>query len=321
MQLLFNDLSLGGQFRNGKAFCDALARVMQMRRIAHGKQRDIHCHSGFMAARPVQNMSVPKIINKHLPKDARSDVMRWLSRGPFWDSAESQQHDAKGCFDFNGASVSGHAPAEAALRKHQGGDCGLISMKPSDWNQSPLKINWRKRGEGLPDVSIMLENWWKADALKTALSRMEPSPKLWREVESAAKERFDRLVFANHCFERLYPVPFASSAAENIMLRLKALDKIAKERDNSGRRTNEGHQIYRERFMGSKAWFSDSSDTEKNMFRKELTFSNPDNQPVLCSWHGKINHPHTPLRLHFEWPIRHDGTIFIAYIGPKITKK
>ena len=321
MRLLFNDLSLGGQFRDGKSFCEALARVMRMRRIAHGKQLDIHCHRGFAAVRPVKDMAVQAIVYKHLLKDAEREVMCWLNKGPFWDGAESQQHDAKDSFDFNGTSVSGHAPAEAALRKHPGNDCGLISLKPSDWHQSPLTINWRNRGNELPDESVDLENWQESDALDAALRHLAPPPKHWRDVESKAKEQFGSLVFADECFAGLGRIPFAHNSARKILQLLKILDQIAKERDMRGRRTDAGHQLYHKHFTGCKAWFSDSSDTEKNMFKDKLTFNGPDNQPVLCSWHGKINHPNDPLRFHFDWPVRPDGTIFIAYMGPKITKR
>lgn len=74
-------------------------------------------------------------------------------------------------------------------------------------------------------------------------------------------------------------------------------------------------------FTGDKAWFSDSSSTEKSDFRKELTFRHPMNagEYLFCTWHGKVKTPQ--LRIHFSWPIRASDPLYVVYIGPKITKQ
>ena len=85
-----------------------------------------------------------------------------------------------------------------------------------------------------------------------------------------------------------------------------------------GERTAEGHEIYQRHFAGQRAWFSDSSDTEKRDFQNDLTFLLNDGTSLLCSWHGKVNY-HIPLRIHFSWPVTAVDPLYIVYVGPKLT--
>lgn len=75
--------------------------------------------------------------------------------------------------------------------------------------------------------------------------------------------------------------------------------------------------------VGDRARFTDSSDTEKRdrQFARAMTFTHPETGgSVFCSWHGKIQTP--AYRIHFEWPMpdNQDRKLFVAFIGPKITK-
>ena len=75
-------------------------------------------------------------------------------------------------------------------------------------------------------------------------------------------------------------------------------------------------------FRRDKALFSDSSDSEKNDagFRNAMTFKDPDGQELICFWHGKVRRP-IQFRIHFSYPIQSHTPLYIAYIGPKLTKK
>jgi hypothetical protein len=79
--------------------------------------------------------------------------------------------------------------------------------------------------------------------------------------------------------------------------------------------------LYQEYFTGKKAWFTDSSDSEKNRFKSQLTFKHPDvaGEDLICTWHGKVKSPQ--IRLHFSWPVSADTPLYVVYVGPKITKK
>ena len=102
---------------------------------------------------------------------------------------------------------------------------------------------------------------------------------------------------------------------------LRTLDSFRGCFDEDGQRTAEGHRVYNEHFTGEKAWFSDSSATEKNEFKDEMTFACPDDpsQRLFCTWHGKVKTPQ--IRIHFSWPVRADSKVYVVYVGPKITKK
>lgn len=72
---------------------------------------------------------------------------------------------------------------------------------------------------------------------------------------------------------------------------------------------------------GRGATFTDSSDSEKSEFKKEMTFDNPldAKRTLFCPWHGKVQTPQ--LRVHFSYPICADEALFVVYVGPKLTKR
>jgi hypothetical protein len=100
---------------------------------------------------------------------------------------------------------------------------------------------------------------------------------------------------------------------------LSALNEInAAIQQNNAARFEELRVLW---FEGKYARFTDSSNGEKNEFRKRLTFNHPvTGQEVLCGWHAKIKSPQ--YRIHFEWPKQNpEDPLFVAYLGPKLTKR
>ena len=140
-------------------------------------------------------------------------------------------------------------------------------------------------------------------------------------MKTTARTRYPDLTFSPNSFEPLHGHPFYQGAAERVLLRLSVLNEIRNCFDESGTRTSEGHRLYQKHFTGDKAWFSDSSATEKNDFRNELTFPNPSirGDSLFCPWHGKVKSPQ--LRIHFSWPVRDVEPLYIVYVGPKLTKR
>ncbi len=88
-----------------------------------------------------------------------------------------------------------------------------------------------------------------------------------------------------------------------------------------GTRSAEGHAIFQDYFTGDRAAFPDSSNREKNRFRRELTFSDPANPGAkrMFPWHGKVSR--MTLRIHHSWPIRAGEPVVVVYVGPKLTRK
>ena len=96
-----------------------------------------------------------------------------------------------------------------------------------------------------------------------------------KTLKRLPEPRCPDLTFSPNSFEPLHGHPFHQGAAERVLLRLSVLNEIRNCFDEHGTRTLEGHRLYQKHFTGDKAWFSDSSVTEKNDFRTQLTFPNP----------------------------------------------
>ena len=118
---------------------------------------------------------------------------------------------------------------------------------------------------------------------------------------------------------RLEGQPFSHTIAEHALFLLNVLDELKDCFDDSGHRTKKGDEIINSYFTGDRARFSDESLTNKVGFKKDLTFKKEDGTAVFCSFHGKISHKY--YRLHMSWPITKNDPLYVAYLGPKITKE
>ena len=317
MELIFNDLSIHGQFPDAAAFGLAIARLMALREIVRQQYgRELQCHRNVAHAAVTRDLSVPQAIQR-MSREARSALMQWLARsGPFWE--DHRQHDSDEYMECKGEVVTDTAAGEAAHRLYQGGECGLVSMDPSSWLFSPLQIEWHQYG---PIRNINVPNYWTADSLTTALDALPLSLSSWHDLEAIARGRCEDLTFAQGCFQPLHGLPFGHAPAKALLSRLTILHELKSCFDANGDRTHAGDEILRKHFAGSKAWFSDSSDTEKVKYRLDLSFPHPANagETLFCPWHGKVKTPQ--LRLHFSWPIHASTPLYIVYVGPKITKR
>ena len=319
MELLANELSIHGQFHDLPAFRDALTRLMAVRATARRYGREVHCHRAFLLIEPQAGVPLQRTLGL-IDKNESRAVMQWLTRfGPFWDDLRG--HSADDWLECRGEVVTESAVGEAAFRVLHNNACGLVSLSPSDWEFSPVEVTWRSAAEELHDRSAHIGNWWDSVALAAVLQTAEPPITSWDALRDIAIRRFTALTFAEDCFTPTAGLPFASGAAERILVLFDILDRLVRSFDGNGRRTTEGHFIYRTYFTGANALFSDSSETEKSDFRDKLTFRHPE-QPqrsLFCPRHGKIRH--LELRLHYNWTGRAAEPAYIVYVGPKITKR
>ena len=321
MQLLVNDLSVHGQFSNLDKFRDALGRIMVIREVAKRYERELDCHSSFSITPVTSEMSLIQAVHKVPDKDWQRAVMQWLNRsGPFWDVEE--KHEGDDYFECKGEVVTDTAIGEAAYRSLRGSRCDLVSAVPSEWNFSPIEVVWRREVEGLDDQTASLENWRDPDSLEESLKDSAPLLESWEDLQNVSTNRFETLTFVRDCFKPLEGLPFANSTANRCIELLDILDRFACAFDSTGKRSPEGHDIYQNFFTGERAWFSDSTSNEKNDFLAEMTFRHPDNpeKSLFCPWHGKVNYPHFPIRIHFSWPVLATEPLYVAYVGPKITR-
>ena len=316
MDLLFNDLSIHGQFPDMAAFRGAIDRVMAMRELTRRYGQELQCHRNVAHAPVTHELSMPQAV-QGLSRDKRSAVMQWLARsGPFWE--DYRQHGEDDWLQCNGEVVTDTAAGEAAHRLFHDIKCGLVSMDPSSWLFSPLPVEWH---ECESTRSIGVPNYWDFEGLTNALDAMPISLASWQNLETAARRRCPDLTFSPNSFEPLRGHPFNTSAARALMSRLTVLNHLKNCFDERGQRTPAGHETYRKHFTGRNTWFSDSSDTEKANFGKDLSFAHPAvaGETLFCTWHGKVKTPQ--LRIHFSWPIQAATPLYVVYIGPKITKQ
>ena len=318
MELLVNDLSIYGQFHDLGTFRSALMRVMDIRRTAQRYGRELHCHRKILNAQVTQSISLPQAIQR-LARNERRLVMQWLTRhGPFWE--DERRHAPNEYLECNGAVVTDTAVGEAAYRCLDRIETRLVSLIPSSWDFSPAVVQWQKSDEEAETVEIV--NYRDADTLEGDLRTVPPRIVSWKMLANMSKTRCTQLTFSSDCFDPLEGYPFVSKAAQDILGRLETLNQLKTCFDAEGKRTAEGHRLYREYFTGERAWFSDSSDTEKNDFRTEMTFPRPtlSGEPLFCPWHGKVNYT-PPLRIHFSWPVTAADPLYVVYVGPKITRR
>ena len=319
MDLLANDLSIHEQFHGLGEFQNALSRFMIMRNEAKRLGRNVYCHRLFLNTTPIPNMPLQQAIG-NLKGDGKRAVMNWLTKtGPFWDEAE--RHGGGDWIECQGDIVTDTAIGEAAYKSIHGVDCGLVSLAPSEWCDTPINTIWRRESEGQENLTATLENCWSVESLKQTLRQKQPPINTWKDLRKKAVNRFARLTFSKECFEPLTGVPFAVGASKGFLKLLCNLNRFAQAFEPDGSRSAEGHRLYQNHFTGDRALFTDSSDSEKNEFGKELTFAHPEESghSLFCPWHGKVSHQ--TLRLHFSWPIKAGEPAYVVYAGPKITKR
>ena len=319
MELFGNDLSLHGQFQDIPAFRQALGSIMSMRKVARRFGREIHCNRAFLNGSPIYGTSMRQAITR-LPREEQRSTMAWLTKhGPFWEDV--RRHGPDDYLDCGGDIVTDTAIGEAGFRSLHDMHSALVSFTPSNWSFSPIEVVWRREADGLNDQAAQLPNWLNESDLESALGNAEAPMKSWLDLQAVCHNRFPKLRFATDSFDRLAGVPFSASSAIRLRFLLSLLDRRAGAFDTDGTPTADARRIQRDYFSGEKSLFSDSSSSEKRQFRSQLTFRDPynPNGHIMCSWHGKERH--SKLRIHFSWPIRPDVPIYIAYIGPKLTKR
>ena len=316
MELFFNDLSLHGQFPDLTIFRSAVERIMNIRNTIKRFGRELYCHRNVADMQVTKDKKMQQAV-QCLSRDQRRAWTQWITRhGPFWE--DLRRHDGGDYLECNGEIVTDKVVGEAAHRLSDGIECVLVSMNPSSWLSSPLLVVWHDNAHEQKNVD--LTNYWDTETLTKVLETADKPLQSWEDLEKTAKNRCPGLTFSLESFKPLRGHPFAKRAAYPLLKRLVVLQEFKNCFDENGKRTTQGQEIYQEHFTGDNAWFSDSSDTEKAKFKEKLTFShllsvaNP-----FCPWHGKVKT--LQLRIHFSWPIQAHKPLYIAYVGPKITKR
>jgi hypothetical protein len=315
MQFLLNDLSLHGQFPSVLAFQDAMRSIMLMRTKIQQFGRELYCHRHLAQAQVTHGLSMQQAIQQFNINERRA-LMGWLTQyGPFWE--DERNHDPDDYLECRELIVTDTALGEAAFHCCYGRERHTISLNPSNWLYTPISVVWHS--ENVANIDVI--NHWEINTLEPILKSSSPPIKSWEQLASVIKTRCPNLTFSGDSFQPLEGHPFVNSASQRIVELLETLNKFKICFDENGQRTAEGQRIYQDHFTGQKAWFTDSSDSEKNEFNNKLTFKHPNNhtESLFCTWHGKIKTPQ--FRIHFSWPISISEPLYVVYIGPKLTKQ
>lgn len=313
MDLLLNDLSIHRQFQSVAEFQEAIQRIVAMRDSAHRLGSRIYCRQDTVN-RWINATTTVYAALQTFTRDEKSSLLAWLGKhGPFWE--EAREHSPDLWLEAGGEVVTETAVGEAAYCAALGIDRRLVSFAPSQWESSPVTVTMLDNGA----TAISVANYWALSDLAAALQAAEPPIGTWRQLEAVCRARFQLLRFSAECFRPLEGQPFVPGAANHIRIRLAILDRLMGAVDDSGHHTPEANRLLQQHFTGAKAWFSDSSTTEKRDFEQQLTFPHPDKlgETLFCPWHGKVNHP--PFRIHFSWPVSAGEALYIVYVGRKIT--
>lgn len=317
MDVLLNELSLHGQFTNVLAFQTAIDKIMSARSKMRQFGSELRCHRNLTQAKVTHELSLQQIVSQ-LDRNKRGALMSWLTKeGPFWE--DSRQHEVDDWLEFQNTIITDTALGESAYRYFNGSNSQAFSFSPSDWQFTPITVNWHRNNSEIVDIDVI--NHWDANSLDDALQEKASPITSWQQLTKDMPIRCPNLSFSDDSFNPLYPHPFVHSAAQRIVELLETLNKFKNCFDDQGQRTTEGGRLYQDHFAKKKGWFTDSSDDEKIVFKNELTFNYPNDkdEKLFCSWHGKIKTPQ--IRIHFSYPIYDDEPLYVPYIGPKITKK
>lgn len=317
MELFFNDCSLHGQFPDVQSFETALDILMSMRQLAKRYSRDLYCSRSCAQSTVTHQLTLSQAI-QYIERNKVRALMGWFGRnGPYWDDV--RQHSEGEYLECQGEVVTDTAIGECAHLRFSGGKAELVSLSPSQWEGSPLEVEWYKSNE--EKCSAYLINHASTASLEATLLDSLPPLRSWSELEQACLSRFDNLIFSNDAFTPLKGEPFVLSAANSLVDLLAVLSEFKAAHVVGGGRTEHGHNLYQQYFTGDGAWYTDSSPSEKNDFSSEMTFRHPERagESIFASFHGKVQTPQ--MRIHFTYPIKADTPLYILYVGPKITKR
>lgn len=317
-----NDLSIHGQFNSAGDFISSVDRLMEIRGVVRRAGREFYCHHGLHHARVTDDRTMPQVIQE-MSHPKRMAWMQWITKTSLhWQN--DRLHSGDDWLEENGEPVyTDHAVGEAAFCNLHGKDRDVVSFDPSDGLVSPIKVTWLKHDESKLDVDVA--NHWTVTTVEEALAGL-PSPfDSWESLDEHCRRCCDNLAFAEDAFTKLDGYPYVKSVGEWIHILLDVLNKLSNGFDDDGNRTVEFDALYETYFKGRAPYFTDESATNKRDYATKLSFPHPTDagKTLFCPWHGKVNSPTNfpPIRIHFTWPVKAKGELYLAYVGPKITMR
>lgn len=270
-----------------------------------------------MPATPVRGGLLLRDLGQRLPRDQRQLFFAWTGKqGPFIDDDRQPSELDLFVFGEDEIEVTDLGLGEAARRllaSQAASVFSLTSAPASRFAADPLVV-----AQGLRDEAhkhICVPNFIDTDTLAEAIQADGSDPKTWTEALTQARQRYSRLLIGDHCDASLSNQTFRPHQSRRISELFSVLQRLMEEMDQGGRLSARGQELQRTHFVGTTAWFSDESESNKRDPAR-YTFPDPVSTGELtCFWHGKIRS--NALRMHFEWPPANPaGRLRIVYVGP-----
>jgi hypothetical protein len=317
LEIFLNDLSVSGQYSDPSAFRNALEPLLELRSRRADLQKMLYCSSTFSNRPATPVNSVREAIVQTHDRLYIGIVLRWIANaGPFWDEDRFPQPDDY--FEFEGTDVTDQGLGEASRRILGGLDSAVFSFVDSSgrFKTTPLVVVHGLEED--PYGTVRVVNFWQLEELEKSI---DIRPTSWKQMLQKVTGKFDLLRFSPDLLGYLEGQPFHGGVADMVAVLLGVLQTLARETRADQSFTPEGVELWQRHTVGSKAWFTDESESNKIDFKTDMTFTDTETgAKIFCPWHGKVKL--NQFRIHFEWPRpRGQRQIRIMYIGPKITRR
>lgn len=318
MDFLVNDRSIHGQFTSIPEFIASVKKLMAIRQEIKKNGREIYAHRGLTDVIVMPAFPMRKAVQA-MPTDQKRSWLQFLTQeGPFWEDA--RQHSPGDWLESEneGDLLTDHAIGEAGYCKLMGNSRDLVSVDPSDWMKTPIRVIWRN-GEVCRQVDV--DNHWTLESVTNTLIELPPSYKSWQDLDEHCRRTCTYLRFTDTAFEAIKKHPFQKRIADRVLELLGILNRMQAAVDDHGQRTAEYHELYSIHFKSTHAAdFTSESEQNKNRYPEKLTFAKPDarGETLFCPWHGKMKTQSYTVRIHFNWPVDAGETLYVVYVGPKL---
>lgn len=316
MELFINDLSLHAQFPDPTTFREALRTLFSCHQCARSFNRACYVPRSISTRMVGHTLPFRQAITAFGDINFTRQVMVWIDRqGPFADDVLIR--DPNEYYTYGDEIVTDEILGEVAARQNGERPSAIVSFKPSAFTLSPLPVLWHR--SDTDKETIPIDNFWDRQTLHSYLEQHDAEIQSWSDMLARARSRFTQLTFFDNLENHLQGEPFSQTIARRALELLDILNRLKTCYTATGERTAEGELLIDNYFRRTNC-FSDSSDTEKNtaVYRAAMTFRLSDGTALECFWHAKINYRY--FRIHFS-PIEAHQPLYIAYIGPKLTKK
>lgn len=323
MQFILNEISIDAQFRDAADFNLNFGELLNARSRSRYLTENFKVSSNTVNRKINYDLTVREAVYRDRNIERRKLVLYWLtSTGPFHENERIFEEDDY--FEFENIDVTDSGLGEAARRTKLGLSVKTFSFQRGQLNfsRSPLTVNHGLKEDRLGNYAV--DNIWTISSLQSEVKLIRPQPRSWQSLFASAREDYPCLLFSETIHESpaLISEPFDRTISQSANDLFSILNKYMEVANEHGHESLGAKEIISTYFSGTRALFSRESPTNKNRFRRQMTFIDPDNSSnlIFADWHGKISHRF--FRLHFEWPIPAKQRIIkILYLGPKITKK